>query len=384
MFFISYKSEEFEQASAMRDVLEAHDIPCWMAPGSIQPGTEYGQAITDAIRNCDALVLVLTEAAQGSTPVLSEVDLAMTFGKTVIPFHLDDTPLNDAFLFRIGIFQRIEAAGRLEEGYEELVRRARAIADGTDGQQELASYDRTRAVAAGLVRPSQLVTRRTFDEREQKENRGTFVIHGVLLAATLVALVFCAANDPTAAKPSTYAMLGLAMVVMGCFVMAAYRVMPSRWLGKGWQPGHERSSLVRVAVATALTAALFVLAIKADSSIPMVVQSAVVVAFGLALQVDMMEISRLALPLFVRHAKWEPLDPPERKLVVRTHLKLMGITVGLMLIFGAVMLVNSGDIWVTVQVSLIFALLFEMLSLLIFPLDKLAAMLWRALDRKDA
>ena len=94
----------------MKRTLEDAGMPCWMAPDSIEPGSEYGRQITDAIRNCDALVLVLSALSQTSMPVLSEVDLAMSFKKTVIPFHLDESELTDAFLFRLGIFQRIEAA----------------------------------------------------------------------------------------------------------------------------------------------------------------------------------------------------------------------------------------------------------------------------------
>ena len=130
MFFISYKVQEFDQALGVRRALEDAGMACWMAPDSIEPGSEYGEQITNAIRNCDALVLILSEIAQTSTPVLSEVDLARSFDKVVIPFHLDESELTDAFLFRLGIFQRIEAAHDLEGAYASLVEGAKGLLEG--------------------------------------------------------------------------------------------------------------------------------------------------------------------------------------------------------------------------------------------------------------
>jgi len=135
VIFISYKSEESAQARAVRTLLEANGIDCWMAPDSIEPGGEYGTQITNAVRTCDALVLLLTEAAQASTYVLSEIDLAVTFKKDIVPLHLDSVELNDAFVFRLSVVQRIEAVGRVEMACQDLVMRLRRISLEQGGSQ---------------------------------------------------------------------------------------------------------------------------------------------------------------------------------------------------------------------------------------------------------
>ena len=57
--FISYKSEDYQQADWLRSVLEQNGISCWMAPASIPGGSNYAKEIPRAIENCRVFVLVL-------------------------------------------------------------------------------------------------------------------------------------------------------------------------------------------------------------------------------------------------------------------------------------------------------------------------------------
>ena len=64
--FISYKAEEYNEAMAVKQVLEANGISCWMAPESISGGSNYASEIPRAIRECTVFVLILSEQAQKS------------------------------------------------------------------------------------------------------------------------------------------------------------------------------------------------------------------------------------------------------------------------------------------------------------------------------
>ena len=48
--FISYKSDEFDEACWVKDKLEDSGISCWMAPMSIHGGTSYAEENPKAIR----------------------------------------------------------------------------------------------------------------------------------------------------------------------------------------------------------------------------------------------------------------------------------------------------------------------------------------------
>jgi hypothetical protein len=201
VIFISYKSEESAQAHAVRSLLEANGIDCWMAPDSIEPGGEYGTQITNAVRTCDALVLLLTEAAQASTYVLSEIDLAMTFKKDIVPLHLDDVELNDAFLFRIGVMQRIEAPGHAEEACRDLVMRLRKVGLAR-GEGQVAPEELLVPVVVpdGVVRTLEQVqeARVAANEAPRRLSFSSARFHLIICGVLTAAFVVIAQFDPNA------------------------------------------------------------------------------------------------------------------------------------------------------------------------------------------
>ena len=107
--FISYKSEEFSQADWVRQHLEQAGISCWMAPASITGGSSYAVEIPQAIRQCQVFVLILSRQAQQSRWIPKELDQAINYGKTVLPFMLEDCPLENDFSFYLSNVQRYPA-----------------------------------------------------------------------------------------------------------------------------------------------------------------------------------------------------------------------------------------------------------------------------------
>lgn len=91
--FISYSSQNIDAAQAICHVLEQNEIRCWMAPRNIPPGSDYGDVIDEAIKECKAVVVLFSETAASSQYVKSEINIAFEEQKTIIPFRLDKTPL---------------------------------------------------------------------------------------------------------------------------------------------------------------------------------------------------------------------------------------------------------------------------------------------------
>lgn len=121
--FISYSTKEYEIAEQTKRILEANGIPCWMAPQSIPAGSDYAAEIPRAIANCKALLLILSEASQESNWVPKEVGSAIGKGKTIVPFHIDNSIINDSFNFYLLNSQRISAYNRMTDAYQELIKR---------------------------------------------------------------------------------------------------------------------------------------------------------------------------------------------------------------------------------------------------------------------
>lgn len=86
--FISHSSADRDVAQKVCEMIEARGLKCWIAPRNITPGREYAAEIVDAINDCGALVLVLTENANDSKFVAKEVERAVDRGRPVIPLRV--------------------------------------------------------------------------------------------------------------------------------------------------------------------------------------------------------------------------------------------------------------------------------------------------------
>jgi hypothetical protein len=87
--FISHSSKDKTIADAVCARLEARGIRCWIAPRDVQPGLPYGEAIIDAIHNCQMMVLLLSANANSSLHIAKEVERAVSHGATVIPLRIE-------------------------------------------------------------------------------------------------------------------------------------------------------------------------------------------------------------------------------------------------------------------------------------------------------
>lgn len=100
--FISYASLDRVTANAICAVLEDRRIRCWYAPRDITPGLEYGEAILDGIEKCKVLVIVFSTASNASVHVRKEVERAVSKGKFIIPFRIEDIQPSSALEYALG------------------------------------------------------------------------------------------------------------------------------------------------------------------------------------------------------------------------------------------------------------------------------------------
>ena len=86
--FISHASKNFKLADEIRARLEFLGIDCWIAPRDIPPGASYGEEITKALKECVAVVFVLTEQANASKAVANELEMAFRFQRLIVPVRI--------------------------------------------------------------------------------------------------------------------------------------------------------------------------------------------------------------------------------------------------------------------------------------------------------
>lgn len=161
--FISYSSREYEDAFAINSILLKNGISTWMAPDSIPAGSNYTKEIPNAIRNCKVFLLILSKSAQQSVWVSAELENAFKNEKFILPFVLDNCPLNDEFDFLLSRSQRISAYETKAEALNKLVNRIKAMLNADTGaatevviQEAPADYE-TINLSGGLVYEGQVM-----------------------------------------------------------------------------------------------------------------------------------------------------------------------------------------------------------------------------------
>jgi hypothetical protein len=100
--FISYSSYDKQIADAICSRLENNKIRCWIAPRDILSGIEYGEAIVEAIAGCSIVVLVFSENANNSIFVRKEIERALSKGKIILPFRIENILPTKAMEFALG------------------------------------------------------------------------------------------------------------------------------------------------------------------------------------------------------------------------------------------------------------------------------------------
>jgi len=107
--FISHASKNFRLADDIRSRLEALEIPCWIAPRNIPIGGSYGEQIATAIKDCSAVLLVLTEEANASKAVANELELAFRNQKVIVPLRVKPVEPADQLAFFVSNAQWVDA-----------------------------------------------------------------------------------------------------------------------------------------------------------------------------------------------------------------------------------------------------------------------------------
>lgn len=193
--FISYKAEEYDQAKAVKDHLEANAIPCWMAPMSIAGGMSYASEIPPAIEGCSVFLLMLSEKAQQSKWVPREVDQAINCEKVIMPYMMEKCKLRSDFGFYLTNVQRYEAFLDPEETLARMTRDIQRELGITPPIKAQPAEEEPKTVEAPAVKAVEAPakTKQTKKEKpcncKKKKWLPLILCGGLLLVALLIALL---------------------------------------------------------------------------------------------------------------------------------------------------------------------------------------------------
>lgn len=168
--FISYSSLDSFYVEKLARMLEKMEISYWKAPDMIPAGSNYAKEIPQAIQNCRVFILMLSESSQKSIWVEKEIDSAIYYRKRIIPFQIDDAPLNDMFRFYLNNVQTISYAKGRREAIEALKGRLRQILNAEEGGSGKETADKGKYLKRTAEKPA---ARKGSPEKEMTQKQGT-------------------------------------------------------------------------------------------------------------------------------------------------------------------------------------------------------------------
>jgi hypothetical protein len=83
--FVSYARPDAPFALRLAADLRAAAVEVWLDQLDIQPGEPWDQAVEQALKRCDSLLVVLSPRAVDSRPVMDEVSYALETNKRIVP-----------------------------------------------------------------------------------------------------------------------------------------------------------------------------------------------------------------------------------------------------------------------------------------------------------
>lgn len=99
--FVSHATADAGAAMRLVEVIERRAGVCWIAPRDVRTGGDYRAEIVEAIKSCDAVVVLVSKASNASAHVLRELGLADKYGKTVKPVRMDSCDLRPELEYQL-------------------------------------------------------------------------------------------------------------------------------------------------------------------------------------------------------------------------------------------------------------------------------------------
>jgi len=117
--FLSHSSKEYDIAEKICEYLEENGHSCFLAPRDIRSGHIYAQEIMEGIEQTDAMLVLLSKAANESPHVLREVESAVSKKKAVFVYQLEEVELSKSLQYFLMTHQWIGKVSA--DDYEEIL-----------------------------------------------------------------------------------------------------------------------------------------------------------------------------------------------------------------------------------------------------------------------
>jgi hypothetical protein len=106
--FVSFSKQDQAAALEILGRIEAADLKCWISCRDVPRGSDYQDAIVDALDQSGAMVFVFSKAANNSEEIKRELALASARKLFVLPVRIEDAEPTKGFKYQLATRQYID------------------------------------------------------------------------------------------------------------------------------------------------------------------------------------------------------------------------------------------------------------------------------------
>lgn len=125
--FISYSTSDQKIVEALSHYLEEWGIRCFVAYRDIPKGFGWASAITDAIENCQVMVVVFSKDFNSSPQVDREIEICSDEKKPIITFRIQDTKFTGAKKYFLKNLNWIDAFPNPDRYFDDVLRSVKSL-----------------------------------------------------------------------------------------------------------------------------------------------------------------------------------------------------------------------------------------------------------------
>jgi len=134
--FISYSDKDQLTVSGICSYLEGKGIRCFVAYRDIPKGIVWAGAITEAIQNCNVMVIIYSDYFNQSKEVDREIQLCSEFEKPMLIFRLSSSVYSNIKRFYLSNINHLDAFPNPEKEFDKLVQSILKLIDTNSAHYE--------------------------------------------------------------------------------------------------------------------------------------------------------------------------------------------------------------------------------------------------------
>jgi len=180
--FFSHSSQDADWVERVGAQATAAGVEVYLAEHDVSPGQQLSQKVTEAIEDCDAVIVLLSKNSLASVYVQQEIGVAHHAGKLVIPILMEEVVGTDLGILNDREYVLLDPAAP----HDGLSRLSFALTQLIERQRHQMIDEAQERLRQQMAAEAEAQLRRQLAEMQRRNQQDFLVVGGVLLVVGLI------------------------------------------------------------------------------------------------------------------------------------------------------------------------------------------------------